>query len=192
MLSALGNLSAMAGILWQPISGHGAERTVVDTTADGNRIAGTTLLALDGAPYEIRFSVLTGRAWRTHTVGAHVQGPDNDRRLALHCDRNGTWSVGEEPILDLFGATDIDLAWTPATTVIAINRLALDVGESAEIVAALVSFPEHAVRRQAQRYERLSDTTYRYIGRGMDVELTVDATGLVVDHPGGWRAVTNG
>ena len=95
--------------------------------------------------------------------------------------------VGEEPILDLFGAEDVDLEWTPATNTLAIRRLDLEVGQSAEVVAAHVAFPAHEVRRRRQRDTRLTATTYRYESGDVTVDLIVDDQGVVQEYPNGWR-----
>ncbi|HSF84435.1 MAG TPA: putative glycolipid-binding domain-containing protein [Acidimicrobiia bacterium] len=182
----------MAGVLWQPHDRPGAERAVIEPTIDGFRVAGTVLLVIDELPHEIRYSVLTDHRWRTRTVGAHVQGAATDRRLALHADGEGAWSVTDEPVVDLFGAIDADLSWTPATNTIAIRRLALEVGETAEVRVAHVAFPEHEVRRVTQHYTRVSDHRYVYRSPTAEVELTVDASGIVTHYPGGWTAVATG
>lgn len=182
----------MTSVMWQPQTGAGAERAVIEATTDGFRIAGTALIVSNGAAHEIRYSVLTDRTWHTRTVGAHVQGPGADRRLALHADGSGAWSVGDAPLMDLFGAIDVDLGWTPATNTLPIRRLGLEIGASEEVTVAWVAFPDHEVRRRRQRYERLSDEVYRFASDDFQVELTVDDSGIVTDYPGGWRAVTLG
>lgn len=183
---------AMSSVMWQPHERAGAERTVIEPMPDGFRIAGTALVVADDAAHEIRYSVLTDRSWRTRTVGAHVQGPGADRRLALHADGTGTWSVGDEPLMDLFGAIDVDLGWTPATNTLPIRRLDLAVGSAEDITVAWVAFPEHEVRRRRQRYHRIAENVYRFSSDGFEVDLTVDDSGIVTEYPGGWRAVTIG
>ena len=155
----------------------------------GWRIAGTVLLVSDDVPTEIRYTVQTDHQWRTRTVGAHVQAPSGDRRMALRADGEGSWSSNDEPLVDLYGATDVDLAWTPATNTLPIRRLGLAVGEEARVAAAWIAFPDHTLVRLEQTYERLDEATYRYAAGELSVDLTVDALGRVVDYPGGWHAV---
>ncbi len=182
----------MGSMLWRRHDGSGLDRAVIDRGPEGIRLSGTSLLVIDDAPFEIRYSVMTDASGATTVVGAHVQGPGNDRRLALTSDGAGTWSVGDEPILDLFGATDVDLGWTPATNTLPILRLGLDVGDSAQITVAMVSFPEHHVERRTQTYERLDETTYRYASATFEGTLVVTAEGLVSEHSGGWSAIASG
>ncbi|MDH3500511.1 MAG: putative glycolipid-binding domain-containing protein, partial [Acidimicrobiia bacterium] len=132
----------MTSILWRRIDRTSYERCTLDDTAAGHRLAGTVLLVEDRAPHEIRYTVVTDATWRPITVGINVQGGANDRTLALSGDGEGTWSVGDAPVLELYGATDVDFGFTPGTNTLPIKRLGLEVGESAQITAIRIDFPE--------------------------------------------------
>lgn len=182
----------MTSMMWRRHDGTGVDRCVLVRGPGGVRLSGTSLLVVGGTPYEIRYSVLTDPGGNTTTVGAHVQGPGNDRRLALTSDGAGTWSVGDEPVVGLFGATDVDLGWTPATNTLPILRLGLEIGESAQVTVAVISFPEHEVERRIQTYERTGATTYRHASSTFDGTLSVDGNGLVTEHSGGWSTIAAG
>jgi hypothetical protein len=162
------------------------ERAILEPTPDGFRLAGTVLLAEPDGPMEIRYSVVTDHNWQTRTVGAHVQTPTGDRRLALNSDGAGSWSAGDDPILELYGAIDVDLAWTPATNTLAIRRLNLEIGESAEAPTVVIAYPAHKIERRTHHYERLAPLRYRYRSGDFQTDLTVNDQGLVVAYPGGW------
>ncbi|MFQ5554222.1 MAG: putative glycolipid-binding domain-containing protein [Acidimicrobiia bacterium] len=179
----------MAVILWRRSDGLGLERCVFEPTGDGHRIAGTVLLGAAGGPVEIRYSILVDAAWRTKTVGAHVQGPGNDRRLALNADGNGHWATGDDPIVDLYGAIDVAFSWTPATTTVAVNRLRLEPGDRAEAVAASIAYPGRDIRRLTMQYTRLAGGDYRCEIGNVAADFTVDGDGTVVEHGAGWVAV---
>jgi uncharacterized protein len=70
-----------------------------------------------------------------------------------------------------------------------IRRLALDIGQDAEVHAAWLRFPGFALERLTQVYRRLSATTYRYeSARGRFVtELEVNEAGFVTRYPGFWQ-----
>jgi len=89
-------------------------------------------------------------------------------------------------IPELDGAIDVDFAFTPATNTLPLRRLGLTVGEHADIDVARVAFPERSIGVARQRYERLSENTYRYSSGDVAVTLTVSEEGLVVDYPGIW------
>ncbi len=175
----------MRTFLWENLGG-GHERCVLAPDPQGFHIGGTALYVADGTPVEVRYSILTDELWRTRVVGVHVQTADATRRLALHADGEGSWSVADEPQLDLFGALDVDLSFSPATNTLPIRRLALDIGGSTEVTAVMVDPLADELRRVSQRYERLAEDRYRYTSGDFEVELTVDGEGWVTEYPGGW------
>lgn len=179
-------------ILWRRMRDPGMDRCELTTAPDGYRLSGTALFTADGRPVEIRYSITLDGQWRTRIVGVHVRAPGDIRSVALRSDGEGSWEVGGEPVDDLAGATDIDLAWTPATNTIPIRRLALDVGEHAATTVAFVPYPERVVERRAQSYARLGDRRYRYESGDFSTDLTVDDAGLVTLYPGLWASEVAG
>jgi hypothetical protein len=89
------------------------------------------------------------------------------------------------------GCLDVDLAFTPATNILPLRRLGLAVGESREMTAAWVRFPDLSIEPLAQRYTRLDERRVRYESRGgaFTAELEVDELGLVVRYPPLWERV---
>jgi uncharacterized protein len=92
------------------------------------------------------------------------------------------------------GCLDVDLAFTPATNILPLRRLGLAVGESRELTAAWVRFPDLSVEPLAQRYTRLDERRMRYESRGgsFTADLEVDELGLVVSYPPLWERVAVG
>ncbi len=176
----------MATILWRRIDRTSYERATLDETATGHRLAGTVLLVDDDTPYEIRYTIATNGQWEPVTVGINVQGPGADRTLALSGDGAGTWSVGDAPVLELYGATDIDLGFTPGSNTLPIRRLGLEVGESAQVTAIRIDFPQRDIEKITQTYERLAERRYRYRWGDYSADLTLNEHGLVTAYPAGW------
>jgi uncharacterized protein len=92
------------------------------------------------------------------------------------------------------GCLDLDLAFTPATNILPLRRLGLAVGDSREMTAAWVRFPDLSVEPLAQRYTRLDERRVRYESRGgaFTAELEVDELDLVVRYPPLWERVAVG
>ncbi len=176
-------------VLWRRLDIPGMDRCLVEPVPEGFRIAGTALMALDDAPCEIRYTVLTDPQWRTRTVGVHVSGLEADRRLALTADGAGGWSVSDTPLLELYGALDVDFAWTPATNTLPVMRLGLEIGATAEITVAMIEFPGHSVRRVTQRYTRTGEATYRFASGDFGAEIVIGDAGLVTDYEGLWSSL---
>lgn len=180
----------MPSIIWSRGDGSGFDRCVFEPAFGGHRLAGTSLLAVSGDPIEIRYSMVADSAFRVHTIGAHVQGPDGDRRLALATSGNGVWTSSGSPVKDLDGIADVTLAWTPASTTMLIRRLALDIGATATTTAATIHFPERNITRKDVEVERTGEGSYRMAAGALTESLEVDEHGLVLNGVGDWIALT--
>lgn len=110
--------------------------------------------------------------------------------LWLGADGTGRWGeMNGDHRHDLAGCTDIDLAVTPFTNSIPIRRLTLDVGASADVVAAAIDIDALGVVPVRQRYERLTARRFRRtnLDSGEITEFDVDEYGLVHDEPDTFR-----
>jgi hypothetical protein len=83
---------------------------------------------------------------------------------------------------------DIDLNFSPSTNVLPIRRCKLGVGKSAVVRAAWLRFPSFALEPLEQSYTRMEHGRYRYESGGgrFVAEVTVDATGMVIDYGDIW------
>ncbi len=72
-----------------------------------------------------------------------------------------------------------------------INRLNLAVGESAEIQAAWIRLPAFVIIPARQRYDRLSESTYRYtsLASGFHAEIETDKYGFPVRYGNIWERI---
>lgn len=132
-------------------------------------------------PVSIRWRVGWDEAW--HTRRAQVERLDRrGSEMMLAAEAAGTWhDASGAHLVALDGCLDVDLGCTPFTNTLAIRRLALAVGASADITVAYVAVPALTVTPAAQRYTRLAGERYRYEGifRAFTGELLVDAEGIV-------------
>ena len=110
--------------------------------------------------------------------------------LWLGADGTGRWGeMNGAHRHDLAGCTDIDLPATPFTNSIPIRRLGLDVGDHAEVTAAMVDVDTLGVLPARQRYRRLGLRRFEYtnLDSGHVTEFDVDEYGLVHDYPEEFR-----
>jgi hypothetical protein len=110
-----------------------------------------------------------------------------DPDLWLARDASGRWGEmngARRP--ELRGCTDIELAGTPLSTVGPIRRLALEVGDGADVLAARVDVETLEVQPVMRRYERIADRRWRVAERydhpGEFEEVVVDEHGLAISH----------
>ena len=188
-------------VAWQRLDVPGAESCGLWAEgAGGWQLDGTVLVSLESIPYDARFVVRCDHAFLTRRTAIVLTSGEQTRALTLEVDA-GSWAARRRDFRDkheetfelpqVTGCRDVDLGFTPATNTMPIRRLGLNVGESAEINAAWVRFPELTVERLPQRYTRLAENRYRYESRdsGFTAELEVDEEGLVVTYEGLWERV---
>lgn len=163
-------------VLWRSGELESSEHAVLHRTDVGWRLEGTTVLPIDGAPAHIEHEVVIDADWRTRAATIRVRGPV-ERRFDISV-RHGAWAVDGRTRDDLAGCVDLDLGWTPATNLLPVRRLGLEVGGSATVENAWLRFPELELERNRQTYTRTGDTTWRYHAEPYDFEIVVDEVGF--------------
>lgn len=157
---------------------------------DGFQADGLIVRERDGGDLCLRYRICGDRNWRVRALEIESLDPDSSG-LILTSDGDGSW-FGEDgkPQPQLDGCQDVDLQASPFTNTIAIRRLALADHSDSEIRVVFVGIPDFGVVPARQRYTRLASdgpvTRYRYQGLDTDfeVELLVDADGLLHEYPG--------
>jgi hypothetical protein len=177
-------------IVWHCSRLASSEHASLVDVEEGHQLRGVVVVPREGVPCHITYEVVVDHDWSPRAGVATVTTATGVSMIALTSERTGKWKLDgtEAPHLD--GCGDIDLGWTPATNTIPICRLALEVGEAAQITAAWVRFPELDVVSSEQRYTRLTDDRWRYQSDDYDFELRTDVgTGLVLAYGDDlWRA----
>ena len=179
-------------ILWRRVDLAGHDACMLRKTASGWCLQGTALFAFDTKPCHLAYEVDCDGGW--HTRSAAVAGWVGRRavRLAISARPERRWDLDGVDQPAAAGCVDLDLNFTPATNLIAIRRLALEIGDATEAPAAWLDFPEMRLERLAQRYERVSVDQYRYEAPGVHYAeiLDVSEAGFVTRYPGLWEMET--
>lgn len=171
-------------LTWQPASGRGFERAEVTLGPEG-LVAVGHVIGHDPDPFEVTYHIETDSGWRTRFVS--VVEAQTGASVELRVSADGTWTDCEGRILHhLAAAVDVDISATPLSNTLPVRRLALEVGESADIVTAYVEVPGLRVVADPQRYTRLLPAVYRYESLDSDFQrdVVVDEDGFVLDYPG--------
>lgn len=179
-------------VIWQRVDKVGMELCSLHIQPDGGSMVGTVITAFEDEPVNVRYFIQTGSDWWTSDVTIWFPTSESlGMILRLHM-RDQQWQVDGQERNDLANCLDVDLGITPSTNTLPIRRLNLAVGESAEVTAAWVRFPELSVEPLRQRYTRLAPDRYLYesLESGFTAELSVDESGLVTRYPGGWTLWT--
>jgi hypothetical protein len=176
-------------ILWRrlDVPGHDACRLVARD--DGWRLSGMAVFSLDGRPCALSYEVDADARWSSRS--ARVRGwcgtePVDVTILAVP---GGRWHLNGTEQPAVVGCVDVDLGFTPATNLLHLRRVALDIGQAADVPVAWLAFPELTLARLGQRYRRLDQDTYDYQAPGVPYEahLKVNELGFVTLYPGLWE-----
>jgi hypothetical protein len=175
-----------ATLLWQRLDVPGLEYCRLWTEPDGYRFEGT-LIVNETQPWRVHYEVGCSPGWETRSAVIGLTDGETTRELRLSAEKGG--------LAGLAGCVDVDVSLTPATNTLPIRRLRLldlDVGESREVTAAWVGFPELSVEPLPQRYTRVAARRFDYESGGgtFRAALEVDDAGLVVSYPPFWRRIT--
>lgn len=175
----------MKSVVWKRIDVPGHEHCRLGT----NRIEGVAVVAYDGRPCRVEYSIDCDAEWRTRLLRVHAYVGQEELRQTIECEE-GRWTVNRVAQPQVDGCIDVDLQFSPSTNTLPIRRHALKVGEKADVAAAWLRFPTFKLERLEQSYERTGEETYRYASRGgsFTAELEVDELGLVRRYGDLWIA----
>ena len=196
----------MSEYAWNRV-GFGAELAVVDA-ARGLRATGWSLGA-SPEPYSCRYTLATDDRWVTLSLEIRTEGADWSRSLRLtRKSANDEWKIrasetgslagslaGSEYPERIVDALDVGIAFSPLTTTLPIRRLGLleqPVGSEFTSNVAVVELPSLAVIDRTHRYAVAGDGQIGFRSGDYRAQLTVDADGFVVDHPGVAARATDG
>jgi uncharacterized protein len=178
-------------VVWRSLFAEGTDYCALWRTQNGWALRGTAIsLPRQGNPILAHYHVHCDAAWQTQRVD--VERVLDGRAEAMHfiMESAGMWRSGNRELLSIAGCVDVDLAITPATNTLPIRRLNIPTGESREVTAAWIKFPELEIEPLPQRYTRLSELTYRYeSGSNFSTEVVVDEAGLVITYRDGWARI---
>ena len=176
-------------ILWRGIYFKGHEACRLYQVNNEWRLEGTAIFSSDDRPCRLTYLVECDSSWNTlrGSVSGWFGDRDIDIKITVDAQR---WIVNGVEEFAVDGCIDLDLNFSPATNLLPIRRLNLEIGQQAEVKAAWLRFPSFELEPLAQVYTRLDEFTYRYSSEGGSFlrDLTVNEVGFVTDYPGLWQA----
>jgi hypothetical protein len=178
-------------ILWRrlDVPGHDACRLV--EAMSGYHLEGSAVFMHDGTPAQLAYQVTCDRSWAEQR--GRVSGWLGDRAVDFDVMEvtRGSWTLNGTTLGSLQDCRDVDLGFTPATNLLALRRMNLAVGASADCPAAWLNAGAGTLERLPQRYERRGDGVYWYDAPSVGYSglLEVLPSGFVKSYPGLWEAV---
>lgn len=169
---------------WRRLDGPGEDRCRLIEEPGGWMLWGHARFERAGIRAALDYVVRCNARWESRS--ADVTGRIDGRDVAWKITRDPSgWLLGNDrPMLP--ECTDIDLAFTPATNLLPLRRLALDRTE--KITAAWFQEADGgSLSRLSQSYTPLGAERYAYASPNVAAELRVHPTGFVTLYPGLWE-----
>jgi len=178
---------------WRRIGGGtGSDVCRVYQRADGGwDLRGMAVFHDEGLACDLGYAVRVDAQWVTQSAQVHGHCGERLVDLHFHPDADGRWRTGQgggpdaDTGISASACPDMDLNFSPATNLIAIRRMALQVGQEAQAPAAWLSFPDLRLQELPQVYRRLDAVRYQYDAPtvGYSGVLQVCESGAVVEYP---------
>lgn len=177
-------------IIWRMLKEQGHEFANLAARGDAWELSGAAIFVHEGRPTRIDYLVICDSSWSTRSVTVSGMMGSERFTIDLEVDSHQSWRRNGVVQPAVSGCVDVDLGFSPSTNILPIRRLALDVGEKAEIKAAWLQFPSFELKELTQIYHREGDKIYRYESGGGAFKsvLDVNSVGFVIDYPGLWQA----
>ena len=180
----------IACVLWRRLDTPGHDACRLERSDAGWRLEGTAVYRHENVPARLTYVVECDRAW--HAQRGRVQGWLGADSLDFRLARTsaGVWIINGVAVPDLGNCVDLDFAFTPATNLPQLRRLALEVGQAAEAPAAWLDVSAGTLALLPQCYERRTEATYWYESPSVAYAalLEVAPNGFIRRYPGLWEA----
>lgn len=176
-------------ILWRRLDAPGHDWATVFSRDGGWQLSGSAIFSEDHVHCRLEYVVVCDAEWRTTSASVTGWVGEKEVRIEIAADAAGRWRIAGVEQSSVAGCLDVDLSFTPATNLLPIKRLALEVGMRHDVRAAWLTFPGLTLEPLDQAYHRVSPCVYRYESNGgaFTADLEVDDDGFVVRYPGLWR-----
>ena len=164
---------------WMPGS---VEHSVIRVVEEGIEMEGVVLGGSLEEPFAIRYAVMAYPDGRCRGVTARVIG--EPILIELLADGTGGWTDDDGVLIrGLDGALDVDLGITPVAHALTIRRLALGIGESAEVSVAGIDVLGGEIRFDARQFTRLDEDHYRVhdLESGVTTELRCEPSSWAIE-----------
>lgn len=171
-------------LVWKPWHNPGVENLRLNIDEHGINATSHLMQSLRGNSIVASYVINCDPRWRFRRLWLKVDN-HGQRSLNLKRDVRGNWLLNGELRPDLSECQQVMLSDSPFTHTPALQRCALETGQSESLQVAFIDLLTLTVEPRRQRYQRLRDenggTLYRIESQGRPShELMVDEHALLV------------
>lgn len=176
--------------MWRSLDGNKFEHVLVKSNEEGFLADGLMVHIDADTSFRLRYHIQCDSAWQVRQVKLQ-RLDESDQQLILNSDGIGNWVNKDGARIEaLDGSRDIDIYFSPFTNTLAIRRLALQEGKSAQTQVVFISVPELSFSIARQQYTFIKDSgenglyEYESLTSGFKTRLPVDRDALLLEYPG--------
>lgn len=182
----------MDAILWRRLDAPGHDACRLVPAGEGWILEGAADFRHEsGVPAAVHYELECDGDWSTRS--GRVHGWVGARAIEHRIERahEGPWTLDGRIVPGLEQCVDLDFGFTPATNLVQLRRIDLDLGQSADVSVAWLDLDAGWIEELRQRYERRSADEYRYEAPrfGYAATLRADPSGFVLSYPDLWEAI---
>ncbi|MDR2221360.1 MAG: putative glycolipid-binding domain-containing protein [Flavobacteriaceae bacterium] len=171
-------------IIWTGIDCLSIEKCSISKKEDSFHIKGELVGNRNNQVFGVEYQIVVDLQWQTRFFSINSSVANRYNSISGH-KLNHLWIIDEVEYPEFSSCLDIDISVTPFTNTLPINRLKLDIGESAEIDVLYLNPVEDKRVMVKQQYTKLGEHSYHYKNLWSDFEATieVDAEGIITSYP---------
>jgi uncharacterized protein len=175
---------------WTRLDRRGRDAALLQSTDGGWLLRGAAAFDHDGGSAAVAYQVEVDAHWEAKR--GVISGLLGDETIRREIERDNTgWRLNGVRMESLEHLVDLDFGFTPATNVLQLSRIALKLGERAEVPVAWFDLDSISLVELPQTYERRSEASYWYEAPTVPYRalLEIAPNGFVRSYPGLWRLV---
>jgi hypothetical protein len=173
---------------WRRLDRPGRDAALLRPSGCGWLLQGAAAFDRDGGSVAVAYQVEVDARWETRR--GIISGFLGDATIQHEIQRdNRGWRLNGVAIEGLERLVDLDYGFTPATNVLQLSRIALKLGQRAEVPVVWFDLDSASLTELPQSYERRGDASYWYEAPTVAYRalLEIAANGFVQSYPGLWR-----
>lgn len=171
-------------VFWENLEAFGSEHLDLEYNSNNILAKGTVLFTNKQKAYQVFYEVHLDKAWNTRQVKIYV---DDEKQKFLSSDGCGHWFINNTHIKELDGAIDVDIAITPFSNSLPINRFDWIKGEMRKFNMVYIDIPSLELKNLVQHYTFLDVHNgyrlFKYECLEYKTTIKVDQLGIVVEYP---------